>query len=144
MKTNDIKIDIMFAICIVIACIGISVMCTSCTTATAQQTSDSLAIYNQYYDLTEKLLDEIDVETDWSTKYADSGKEEQTTYYEARWNLKNTKLTTLTNTLELNKWYYRESQKLLNMLEEDYNWLDGTGEGDLYSEWCNITKKIQQ
>ena len=143
MKTNDIKIGIMFAICIVIACIGISVMCTSCTTATAQQTADSLAIYNNYFDLTEKLLDEIEVETGWSTSYADNGKEEQTTYYEARWNLKNTKLTTLTNTLELNKWYYRESQKLLLMLDNDYNWSDTVAEGDLYVEWCKILKQIK-
>lgn len=144
MKTNDIKMGIMFAICIVIACIGIGVMCSSCTTATAQQTADSLAIYNQYYDLTEKLLDEIEVETGWSTSYADSGKEEQTTYYEARWNLKNTALTTLSNTLELNKWYYRESQKLLNMLEEDYDWLDTVGEGDTYCEWVEVYKKIHK
>lgn len=144
MKTNDIKIGIMFAICIVIACIGISVMCTSCTTATAQQTADSIAIYNQYYDLTEKLLDDIEVNTGWSTTYADNGKEEHTTYYEARWAIKNQKLTTLSNTLELCKWYYKESQNLLNMLEDDYNWLDTTGEGDLYQEWYNVQKAIRR
>ena len=143
MKTNDIKIALMFILCGIIAVIGMVVVC-SCTTATAQQTSDSIAVYNDYFDLTEKLLDEIEVETNWSTTYADSGKEEQTTYYEARWCLKNTKLTTLTNTLELNKWYYRESQKLLLMLEEDYDWLDTVGEGDLYCEWVELLKKIQR
>ena len=125
-------------------CIGIGVMCTSCTTATAQQTSDSLAIYNQYYDLTEKLLDEIEVETGWSTEYADTGKEEKCDYYTARYALINTKGVTLTNTLELHKVYFKESQKLLNMLENDYNWLDGTGEGDLYGEWIEVYKKIHK
>lgn len=30
------------------------------------------------------------------------------------------------------------------MLDNDYNWSDTVAEGDLYVEWCNITKKIQQ
>ena len=143
MKTNDIKIILAFIAWAIIASIGIAIMCSSCTTATAQQTADSLAIYNQYYDLTEKLLDEIEVETGWSTSYADSGKEEKCDYYTARYALTNTKGVTLANTLKLHKVYFKESQKLLNMLEEDYNWLDGTGEGDLYSEWCKIYKKIK-
>ena len=141
---NDTKIVLAFIAWAIIASIGIAIMCSSCTTATAQQTADSLAIYNQYYDLTEKLLDEIEVETGWSTSYADSGKEEKCDYYTARYALTNTKGVTLANTLKLHKTYFVESQKLLNMLEEDYNWLDGTGEGDLYSEWCKTYKKIQK
>ena len=144
MKTNDIKIVIAFIAWAIIASISIAIMCTSCTTSTASQLADSLIIYNQYYDLTEKLLDEIEVETSWSTEYANTCKEEKCDYYTARYALTNTKGVTLANTLELHKVYFKESQKLLNMLEEDYNWLDGTGEGDLYVEWCNITKKIQQ
>ena len=146
METNEInkaKHDFfVFVILIAIGIIGL-VCCSSCTTMTAQQTSDSIAIYSEYYDATEKLLDDIEVNTDWSTTYADNGKEERTTYYEARWNLKNTKLTTLTNTLELNKWYYRESQKLLLMLDNDYNWSDTVAEGDLYQDWYKVYKQIK-
>lgn len=144
MKTNDIKITLAFIAWAIVASIGIAIMCTSCTTASASQLADSIAIYNQYYDLTEKLLDEIEVETGWSTSYADSGKEEECDYYTARYTLTNTKGVTLANTLELHKVYFKESQKLLNILEEDYNWLDGTGEGDLYGEWCKIQKQIKQ
>ena len=145
METNEInkaKHDFfVFVILIAIGIIGL-MCCSSCTTMTAQQTSDSIAVYAQYYDATEKLLDDIEVNTDWSTTYADNGKEERTTYYEARWAIKNQKLTTLSNTLELYKWYYKESQTLLNMLEDDYNWLDTTGEGDLYTEWIATYKAI--
>ena len=143
MKTNDIKIILAFIAWAIVASISIALMC-SCTTATAQQTADSLAIYNQYYDLTEKLLDEIEVETGWSTSYANSGKEEKCDYYTARYALTNTKGVTLANTLKLHKVYFKESQKLLNMLEEDYGWSDTVGEGDLYTEWIATYKKIQK
>ena len=139
-----IDIIVITYIALIIAYLFVGICTTSCTTATAQQTSDSIAVYAQYYDATEKLLDDIEVNTGWSTIYADTGKEERTTYYEARWAIKNQKLTTLSNTLELYKWYYKESQNLLNMLENDYNWLDTSGEGDLYVEWCEIYKKIKQ
>lgn len=145
METNEInkaKHDFfVFVILVTVGLIGL-VCCSSCTTMTAKQTSDSIAVYAQYYDATEKLLDDIEVNTGWSTTYADNGKEEHTTYYEARWAIKNQKLTTLSNTLELYKWYYKESQTLLNMLEDDYNWLDTTGEGDLYTEWITTYKTI--
>ena len=144
MKTNDIKMNIMFAICIVIACIGISVMCTSCTTATASQLADSLIIYDEYYSTTEKLLNEIDEVHDWSTQYSDTGKEENIGYYHIRYVLKDTKGMTIAETYKALKTYYQETQELLQMLEEDYGWSDTVGEGDTYCEWCNITKKIQQ
>ena len=143
MKTF-INTTVIVYILLIIAYVVVGLGFTSCTTMTAQQTSDSIAVYAQYYDATEKLLDDIEVNTDWSTTYADNGKEQHTAYYEARWAIKNQKLTTLSNTLELYKWYYKESQTLLNMLEDDYNWLDTTGEGDLYTEWIATYKKIQK
>ena len=144
MKTNDIKTGIMFAICIVIVCIGISVMCSSCTTATASELADSIVIYDDYYKTTEKLLTEIDNDHDWSTFYADSGKEEDFGYYHVRYILRDTGGMTIAETYKALKSYYRETQDLLLMLEEDFNWLDTTGEGDTYIEWCKILKKIQR
>ena len=143
MKTF-INTTVVAYILLIVAYIIVGLGLTSCTTATAQQTADSIAVYNEYFDLTEKLLDEIEVETGWSTSYADNGREEECDYYTARYALTNTKGVTLANTLELHKVYFKESQKLLNMLEEDYNWLDGTGEGDLYSEWVEVYKKIHK
>lgn len=144
MKTNDIKIGIMFAICVVIACIGINVMCTSCTTATASQLADSIIIYDEYYSTTEKLLDEIDKTHNWSTQYVDSGKEENIGYYYIRYVLKDTKGMTIAETYKTLKTYYRETQELLQMLEEDYGWLDTVGEGDTYCEWVEVYKKIHK
>lgn len=144
MKTNDIKVALAFIVWAIVASIGIAIMCTSCTAATAQQTADSIVVYNDYFDLTEKLLDEIEVETGWSASYADSGKEEKCDYYTARYALTNTKGVTLANTLKLHKTYFVESQKLLNMLEEDYGWSDTIGEGDTYCEWCKILKQIKR
>jgi hypothetical protein len=144
MKTNDIKIGIMFAICVVIACIGINVICTSCTTATASQLADSIIIYDEYYSTTEKLLNEIDEVHDWSTEYADNGKEENIGYYHIRYVLKDTKGMTIAETYRNLKTYYRETQDLLLMLEEDYNWLDTIGEGDTYVKWCNVLKDIRK
>lgn len=144
MKTNDIKTGIMSAICIVIACIGISVMCTSCTTATASQLADSLIIYDEYYTTTEKLIGEIDKVHNWSTEYADSGKEENIGYYSIKYVLKDTSSMTLAETYKTFKAYYRETQDLLQMLEEDYGWLDTVGEGDTYCEWVEVYKKIHK
>ena len=129
-------------IALIVTYILVGMFATSCTTMTAQQTSDSIAVYAQYYDATEKLLDAIDADTDWSTQYADNGKEEHIGYYDARYNVINTKGATLRATLSYYKAYYKESQTLLNMLEDDYNWLDGTAEGDLYTEWITIYKAI--
>lgn len=143
MKTF-INTTVVAYILLIVAYIVVGFRLTSCTTATAQQTADSLAIYNNYFDLTEKLLDEIEVETGWSTSYADNGKEEKCDYYTARYTLTNTKGVTLANTLKLHKVYFEESQKLLNILEDDYNWLDTVGEGDSYQDWYNVYKKIKQ
>ena len=144
MKTNDIKIGIMSVICIVIACIGISVMCTSCTTATASQLADSLVTYDEYYTVTEKLLNEIDKTHNWSTQYADSGKEENIGYYHIRYVLRDTREMTISETYKALKSYYRETQELLQMLEDDYDWLDTVGEGDTYCEWVEVYKKIHK
>lgn len=144
MKTNDIKTSIMFAICIVIVCIGISVMCTSCTTATASQLADSLVTYDEYYTVTEKLLNEIDEVHDWSTQYADNGKEENIGYYHIRYVLKDTSGMTIGETYKALKSYYQETQELLQMLEDDYGWSDTVGEGDTYCEWIEVYKKIKQ
>ena len=76
MKTNDIKIALAFVAWCIIASIVIAIMCTSCTIASASQLADSLIIYDEYYSTTEKLLNEIDEVHDWSTQYADNGKEE--------------------------------------------------------------------
>jgi hypothetical protein len=144
MKTNDIKIGIMFAICVVIACIGINVMCTSCTTATASQLADSLVTYDEYYSTTEKLLSEIDEVHDWSTEYADNGKEENIGYYHIQCVFKDTKGMTIAETYKNLKTYYQETQELLQMLEEDYGWSDTVGEGDTYCEWVEVYKKIHK
>lgn len=144
MKTNDIKISIMFAICIVIACIGINVMCTSCTTATASKLADSLVTYDKYYTVTEKLLGEIDGVHDWSTQYSDTGKEENIGYYHIQYILKNNYGMTINETYKALKTYYQETQELLQMLEEDYGWSDTVGEGDTYCEWVEVYKKIHK
>lgn len=134
----------MFALCIVIACIGISVICTGCTTATASQLADSLIIYDEYYSTTEKLLNEIDEVHDWSTKYADNGKEENIGYYHIQYVLKDTKGMTISETYKNLKTYYQETQELLQMLEEDYGWSDTVGEGDTYCKWVDVYKKIHK
>lgn len=126
---------------IIFAC-AISVC--SCTTATASQLADSLIIYDEYYSTTEKLLNEIDEVHDWSTEYADSGKEENIGYYHIRYVLKDTKGMTIAETYKNLKTYYQETQELLQMLEEDYGWSDTVGEGDTYCEWAEVYKKIQR
>ena len=143
-QIREAYLGLMFMVLIALVAFCIIGMCTSCTTATASQLADSIAVYNEYFDLTEKLLDEIEVETGWSTSYADNGREEECDYYTARYALTNTKGVTLANTLRLHKTYFAESQKLLNMLEDNYNWLDTVGEGDLYSEWVEVYKKIHK
>lgn len=117
---------------------------TSCSSATASQLADSIIVYNEYYKATEKLLTEIDKDYDWSTSYADSGKEENFGYYHIQYILRDTKGMTIAETYKTLKSYYQESQILLDELENDYNWLDTTGEGDTYCEWCEILKKIEQ
>ena len=144
MKTNDIKIALAFIAWAIIAYIGIAIMCTSCTTSTASQLADSLIIYDEYYSTTEKLLNEIDEVHDWSTRYSDSGKEENIGYYHIRYVLKDTKGMTIAETYKNLKTYYQETQELLQMLEEDYGWSDTVGEGNLYNEWYKIQKQIKQ
>ena len=51
---------------------------------------------------------------------------------------------TIAETYKALKTYYQETQELLQMLEEDYDWLDTVGEGDLYSEWVEVYKKIHK
>lgn len=148
METKD-KIQKAFDGLLIIWLIGvlalvIGCMFTSCSSATASQLADSLIIYNDYYKATEKLLTEIDKDYDWSTSYADSGKEENLGYYHIQYILRDTKGMTIAETYKTLKSYYQESQILLDALEDDYNWLDGTGEGDVYCEWCEILKKIEQ
>lgn len=144
MKTNDIKVALMFILWGIIASVGIATMCSSCTTATASQLADSLVTYDEYYSTTEKLLNEIDEVHDWSTQYADSGKEENIGYYHIRYVLKDTKGMTIAETYKALKSYYRETQELLQMLEEDYGWSDTIGEGDTYCEWIEVYKKIHK
>src|SRR5574344_751132 len=128
----------LVAFCIVGICT------TSCTTATASQLADSLVTYDEYYTVTEKLLDEIDEVHDWSTRYADNGKEENIGYYHIRYVLKDTKGMTIAETYKALKSYYRETQELLQMLEDDYGWIDTVGEGDTYCEWVEVYKKIHK
>lgn len=144
MKANDIKIALAFIAWAIIASIGIALMCTSCTSASASQLADSLVTYDEYYTVTEKLLDEIDEVHDWSTQYADNGKEENIGYYHIRYVLRDTKGMTIVEAYKNLKTYYKETQELLNMLEEDYNWLDTIGEGDLYTKWIKVYKKIHK
>lgn len=144
MKTNDIKVAIAFIAWAIIASIGIAIMCSSCTTATASQLADSLIIYDEYYSTTEKLLNEIDEVHNWSTQYSDTGKEENIGYYHIQYVLKDTKGMTIAETYKNLKAYYRETQELLQMLEEDYGWGDTVGEGDTYCEWVEVYKKIHK
>lgn len=143
MKTF-INTTVVAYILLIVAYVVVGLGLTSCTTATASQLADSLVTYDEYYSTTEKLLNEIDEVHDWSTQYADNGKEENIGYYHIRYVLKDTKGMTIAETYKNLKTYYQETQELLQMLEEDYGWSDTVGEGDLYCEWCNITKKIQQ
>lgn len=143
MKTNDIKIALMLVAWAIIASIGITIMCSSCTIATASQLADSLIIYDEYYSTTEKLLGEINEVHDWSTQYSDSGKEENIGYYHIRYVLKDTKGMTIAETYKNLKTYYKETQELLQMLEEDYGWSDTVGEGDTYNEWVKFIKQIK-
>lgn len=143
MKTNNIKIALMFVLWGIIASVGIAIMCSSCTTATASQLADSLVTYDEYYTVTEKLLGEIDEVHDWSTEYADSGKEENIGYYHIRYVLKDTKGMTIAETYKNLKTYYQETQELLQMLEDDYGWSDTVGEGDLYQDWYKVYKQIK-
>ena len=131
-------------IVLIIAYIFVGICTTSCTVSTASQLADSLIIYDEYYTTTEKLLGEIDSTHDWSTQYADSGKEENIGYYHIRYVLKDTSGMTIAETYKALKTYYQETQELLQMLEEDYGWLDTVGEGDTYCEWCEILKQIEQ
>ena len=143
MKTF-IKTTVVLFILLIVACVIAVLGLTSCTTATASELADSIVIYNDYYKTTEKLLTEIDNDHDWSTFYADSGKEEDFGYYHVRYVLRDTRGMTIAETYKTLKAYYQETQDLLLVLEEDFNWLDTTGEGDTYIEWCKILKKIQR
>ena len=143
MKTF-IKTTVVLFILLIVACVIAVLGLTSCTTATASELADSIVIYNDYYKTTEKLLTEIDNDHDWSTFYADSGKEEDFGYYHVRYVLRDTRGMTIAETYKALKTYYQETQDLLLVLEEDFNWLDTTGEGDTYIEWCKILKKIQR
>lgn len=143
MKTNDIKVALAFIAWAIIACIGIALMCSSCTAATASKLADSLIIYDEYYSTTEKLLGEIDEVHDWSTEYADNGKEENIGYYHIQYVLKDTKGMTIAETYKNLKAYYQETQELLQMLEDDYEWSDTVGEGDLYQDWYKVYKQIK-
>ena len=142
-QIREAYLGLMFMILIALVAFCIIGMCSSCTTATAQQTADSIAVYNEYFDLTEKLLDEIEVETGWSTSYADNGKEENIGYYHIRYVLKDTKGMTIAETYRNLKTYYQETQELLQMLEDDYGWSDTVGEGDLYQDWYKVYKQIK-
>ena len=143
MKTF-INTTVVAYILLIVAYIIVGLGLTSCTTATASQLADSLVTYDEYYSTTEKLLNEIDEVHDWSTQYADNGKEENIGYYHIRYVLKDTKGMTIAETYKNLKTYYQETQELLNILEDDYNWLDTVGEGDLYSEWVEVYKKIHK
>ena len=143
MKTF-INTTVVAYILLIVAYIAVGLGLTSCTTATASQLADSLVTYDEYYSTTEKLLNEIDEVHDWSTEYADNGKEENIGYYHIRYVLKDTKGMTIAETYKALKSYYRETQDLLLMLEEDYDWLDTIGEGDTYVEWCNVLKDIRK
>ena len=142
-QIREAYLGLMFMIAIALVAFCIIGMCSSCTTATASQLADSLIIYDEYYSTTEKLLGEIDEVHDWSRQYADSGKEENIGYYHIRYILKDTKGMTIAETYKNLKTYYQETQELLQMLEEDYGWLDTVGEGDTYCEWCKILKQIK-
>lgn len=131
-------------ILLIIAYIAVGLGFTSCTTATASQLADSLVTYDEYYSTTEKLLNEIDEVHDWSTQYADNGKEENIGYYHIRYVLKDTKGMTIAETYKNLKTYYQETQELLQMLEEDYGWSDTVGEGDTYCKWAEVYKKIHK
>lgn len=143
MKTF-IKTTVVLYILLIVAYVIAGLGLTSCTTATASELADSIVIYNDYYKTTEKLLTEIDNDHDWSTFYADSGKEEDLGYYHVRYVLRDTGGMTIAETYKTLKTYYLETQDLLLMLEEDFDWLDTTGEGDTYVEWIEIYKKIQR
>lgn len=144
MKKNLCTFVILWATIATAACI-LSVCSTSCTSA---QALDSLTIYDQYYHATEKLLSEIEDYHDWSTQYADMGREEDFDYYEIKWELNHYGFMhegeeiTPAKRYELLHMYYVDTQKLLTMLENDYGWLDTVGESDLYCEWCNINKQL--
>lgn len=139
-----INITVITYIVLIIAYIFVGICTTSCTVSTASQLADSLIIYDEYYTTTEKLLDEIDKVHDWSTEYADSGKEENIGYYSIKYVLKDTKGMTIAETYKALKTYYQETQELLDMLEDDYGWLDTVGEGDTYCEWIEVYKKIHK
>ena len=141
MKTF-IKTTVIAYILLIVAYLIVGICTTSCTVSTASQLADSLIIYDEYYTATEKLLNEIDKVHDWSTEYADSGKEENIGYYSIKYVLKDTSSMTLAETYKTLKAYYQETQELLDMLEEDYGWLDTVGEGDTYCEWVEVYKKI--
>ena len=142
MKTF-IKTTVVLYILLLVAYLVVGLGLTSCTTATASELADSIIVYNDYYKSTEKLLAEIDKDHDWSTSYADSGKEENIGYYHVRYVLRDTGGMTIAETYKALKSYYRETQDLLSMLEEEFNWLDTTGEGDVYTEWCDVQKQIK-
>lgn len=139
MKTF-INIAVVAYILVIVACIIVGPAC--CITTTASQLADSLVTYKEYYIVTEKLINEIDEVYDWPTQYADNGKEENIGYYHIRYVLKDTKGMTIAETYKALKSYYRETQELLQMLEDDYGWIDTVGEGDTYCEWVEVYKKI--
>ena len=143
MKTF-IKTTVVLYILLIVAYLVAGLALTSCTTATASELADSIIVYNDYYKSTEKLLAEIDKDHDWSTSYADSGKEEDFGYYHVRYVLRDTGGMTIAETYKALKAYYRESQDLLLMLLNDFDWLDTTGEGDVYVEWYDVQKQIKQ
>jgi len=143
MKTF-INTTVIAYILLIVAYLVVGLGLTSCTTASASQLADSLVTYDEYYSTTEKLLNEIDEVHDWSTQYADNGKEENIGYYHIRYVLKDTKGMTIAETYKNLKTYYQETQELLQMLEDDYGWLDTVGEGDTYCEWVELYKKIKQ
>lgn len=143
MKTF-INTTVVVYILLIVAYIIIGLGFTSCTTATASQLADSIICYNEYYTITEKLLGEIDDVYNWSTEYADNGKEENIGYYHIRYVLKDTSGMTIAETYKALKSYYQETQELLDMLEYDYGWSDTVGERDLYVEWIDVYKKIHK
>lgn len=139
-----INTTVVVYILLIVTYIIVGLGFTSCTTATASQLADSLVTYDEYYSTTEKLLNEIDEVHDWSTQYADNGKEENIGYYHIRYVLKDTKGMTIAETYKNLKIYYQETQELLQMLEEDYGWSDTVGEGDTYCKWAEVYKKIHK
>lgn len=143
MKTF-INTTVIAYILLIVAYFVVGLGLTSCTTASASQLADSLVTYDEYYSTTEKLLNEIDEVHDWSTQYADNGKEENIGYYHIRYVLKDTKGMTIAETYKNLKTYYQETQELLQMLEDDYGWSDTAGEGDTYCEWVEVYKKIHK